>query len=197
MTDEKDKKKPAQVSAKAPKDKDFPELKKLSYKEMYNLVSKFLRKAIPIKGARLSVISCMQNRTSTPKAPYITLQILDDKKLSTAETRYTDKHKITWSRCQITIKLTFIGSGNIAALEMAKAFDARFNDAWASEQFEQYSDIFFPLYSDDVEVNTFSINEEDQYDDCCSVVAYFEHHPEFGVCENSAKEVVMGVNIIG
>jgi len=72
---------------------------------------------------------------------------------------------------------------------MAKAFDARFNDAWASEQFEQYSD--------DVEVNTFSINEEDQYDDCCSVVAYFEHHPEFGVCENSAKEVVMGVNIIG
>jgi len=189
MTDEKDKKKPAQVSAKAPKDKDFPELKKLSYKEMYNLVSKFLRKAIPIKGARLSVISCMQNRTSTPKAPYITLQILDDKKLSTAETRYTDKHKITWSRCQITIKLTFIGSGNIAALEMAKAFDARFNDAWASEQFEQYSD--------DVEVNTFSINEEDQYDDCCSVVAYFEHHPEFGVCENSAKEVVMGVNIIG
>lgn len=197
MTDDNqiNEKTPAQIIAKAPKDGKFPEPKKLTYKEMYNLVAKFLQKAIPIKGVKLKIINSLQNRTSTPKAPYITLQILDDKKLSTTETRYTDKHKITWSRSQITIKITFIGNGNIAALEMAKAFDVRFNDAWASEQFEQYSNIFFPLYSDDVQVEFAYIDAEDQYDDCCSVVAYFEYHPELGICANSAKEVVMGVNI--
>lgn len=186
---------PAQVKAKAPEDGAFPELKKLTYKEMYDLVAKFLRKAIPIKGEELSIISCLQNRTSTPKAPYITLQIIDDKKLSTTETRYTDKHKILWSRSQISIKMTFIGGGNIAALEMAKAFTIRFNDSWATEQFEQYSDILFPLYSDDIEINNFSINEENQYEDSCSVVTYFEYHPEFGVCEASTKEIEMSINI--
>lgn len=195
MTDEKNKKTPAKVIAKAPKDGEFPEPKKLTYKEMYNLVAKFLQKAIPIKGAKLKIINSLQNRTATPKAPYITLHIIDDNQLSTTETRYTDKYKITWSRTEMTLRISFFGGGNIAALEMAKAFTIRFNDAWATEQFAEYSDIFFPLYSEDIEIKEFVINAEDQYEDSCSVVAYFEYHPEFGVCANSAKEIVMGVGI--
>lgn len=191
MIDEKNDKKPAKVTVKAPKDKDFPKLKTLTYKEMYNIIGKFLQKAIPIKGTNLSIINGLQNRTSPPKIPYIILKIIDDNQLSTTETRYTDKHKILWSRTEITIRMTFVGGKNIAALEMAKAFTIRFNDAWATEQFSNYSDIFFPLYSDDVKIDDNSINDEDQYDDSCSVVAYFEYHPEFGVCTDSAKEIIM------
>jgi len=186
-------KEPAKVTAKAPKDKDFPELKTLTYKEMYNLVGKFLQKAIPIKGAKLSIIKGLNNRVSTPKPPYVILQIIDENRLSSTETRYTDKYKILWSRSQITMHMIFVGTGNIAALEMAKAFDVRFNDAWASEQFEQYSDILFPLYSDDVKISSSSVNAENQYDDSCSVDVFFEYHPEFRICEQSAKEVVMSV----
>lgn len=184
---------PAKVTVKAPKDGDFPELKTLSYKEMYNLVGKFLQKAIPIKGAKLQIIKGLSNRVSTPKPPYVVLQVIDENQLSSTETRYTDKYKILWARSEITMNMTFVGTGNIAALQMAKALTVRFNDAWATEQFEQYSDILFPLYCDDVKIEKFSINAEDQYDDSCSVVSYFEYHPEFGVCEESAKEVVMDV----
>lgn len=67
------KNKSAQVIAKAPKDQDFPELKTLSHKEIYNLIAKFIRKAIPVKGAKLSIIHDAQNRASTPKSPYIVL----------------------------------------------------------------------------------------------------------------------------
>ena len=44
-----------------------------------------------------------------------------------------------------------------------------------------------------MKIEKFSINAEDQYDDSCSVVSYFEYHPEFGVCTDSAKEIVMDV----
>lgn len=87
-----------------------------------------------------------------------------------------------------------LGSQTISALQMAYAFDVRFNDEWASEQFEQYSDILFPLYSDDINSEGQIINSEDQYDDACSINAYFEYHPELGVCANSAKEIVMDLD---
>jgi len=188
-------KQPAKVTAKASEDGEFPELKTLTYKEMYNLVGKFLQKAIPIKGAKLQIIKGLGNRVSTPKTPYVVLEVVDENRLSTSETRYTDKHKILWSRSQITIELSFIGNENIPALQMAKAFTIRFDDAWASEQFEKYSDIFFPLYSDEVQILPVFIDAEDQYEDKCSVRAHFEYHPEFGICEASAKEVVMDVSI--
>jgi len=197
MTDENkiNDKQPAKVTAKAPKDGEFPALKKLTYKEMYNLIGKFLQKAIPIKGTKLKVIKGFGNRVSTPKGPYVVLQVIDENQLSSNETRYTDKYKIVWSRSEVIISMSFFGSGNIAALEMARSLVVRFNDAWASEQFAEYSDILFPLYCDDVKVSNFSINAEEQYDDTCSVTAYFEYHPEFGICANSAKEIVMDVNL--
>lgn len=181
------------VTAKAPKDGEFPELKNLSYKEMYNIVGKFIHKAIPIKGAKIQIIKGYNNRVATPKPPYVVLQIVDENQISTTETRYTDKHKILWARSEITMNMSFVGAGNIAALQMAKSFVVRFNDAWASEQFAQYSDIFFPLYCKDVRISDFTINAEDQYEDSSSVTAFFEYHPEFGVCEESAKEIVMSV----
>lgn len=184
---------PAKVTAKASKDGEFPELKTLSYKDMYNLVGKFLQKAIPIKGAKLQIIKGLSNRVSTPKPPYVVLQVIDEKALSSSETRYTDKHKILWSRSQITMSMMFVGTENVAAMQMAKAFTVRFNDAWASEQFDQYDSILFPLYSDDVKIEPDFINDEDQYNDSCSVISYFEYHPEFGICAASAKEVVMDV----
>ncbi|WP_408869463.1 LIC_12616 family protein [Commensalibacter papalotli (ex Botero et al. 2024)] len=163
---------------------------------MYNLIAKFMRKAIPVKGEKLSIINDSQNRTSTPKPPYIVLKITDKKRLSSSETRYTDKYKIIWCRSQVSVHILFVGTDKIPALEMAHAFDMRFNDAWASEQFEQYSDILFPLYSDDVNSAGQIINSEDQVDDAYSVNAYFEYHPELGVCAASAKEVVMDVDIV-
>lgn len=156
------KNKPSQVRAKAPKDKDFPKLKTLTHQEIYTLIAKFMRKAIPVKGAKLSIINDSQNRTSTPKSPYIVLQITDQKRLSSTETRYTDKYKIIWCRSQISVYLLFVGSQKISALEMAHAFDVRFNDAWASEQFEQYSDILFPLYSDDMNSAGQIVNQADK-----------------------------------
>ncbi len=85
---------PAKIIAKAPEDGEFPELKILTYKEMYNLVGKFLQKAILIKGAKLQIVKGLGNRISTPKTPYIVLELVDENKLSTSETHYTDKYKI-------------------------------------------------------------------------------------------------------
>lgn len=84
--------------ARAAKDQDLPELKTLSHKEIYNLIAKFIRKAIPVKGAMLSIIYDAQNCASTPKSPYIVLQTTDQKRLSSSETRYTDQYKIMWCR---------------------------------------------------------------------------------------------------
>jgi len=197
MTDDnktKDKQ-PAKVIAKAQKDKDFPKLKTLTHREMYNLIGKFLQKAIPIKGVKLTIIKGLSNRVSTPKVPFAILQVTDQKQLSSTETRYTDRHKILWYRSQVTVDISFFGSNTIPALEMANSFAVRFNDAWASEQFEQYSDILFPLYSDDLRYEGSSTNGEDQYNDACSVSVYFEYHPEVGVCEASAKEIIMDVAV--
>lgn len=185
--------KATQVTAKAPKDKGVPELKTLTYKEMYNLIGKFLQKAIPIKGTKLTIVKGLGNRTAMPKAPYVLMNIVDENRLSSSETRYTDKYKILWSRSQVTITMMFVGNEKIPALQMAKAFTIRFDDAWASEQFEQYGEPFYPLYSDEVKIESSFVNAEDQYEDVCSVDVYFEYHPEFGICEASAKEIVMDV----
>ena len=87
---------PAKVTAKAPKDGEFPVLKTLTYKEMYNLVGKFLQKAIPIKGAKLKIIKGLSNRTSMPKAPYVLMNIVDENRLSSSETRYTIFQHYKW-----------------------------------------------------------------------------------------------------
>lgn len=189
------KSKSSQVKVKAPKDEIFPELKSLTHQEIYNLIAKFIHKAIPVKGDELSIVNGSQNRAVIPKAPYITLQITDKKRLSFSETRYTDKYKIMWCRSQVSVHILFVGTEKIPALDMAHAFDVRFNDSWASEQFEQYSDIIFPLYSDDVNSVGQMMNSEGQVDDACSINAYFEYHPELGVCANSAKEIVMDMDI--
>ncbi|MDI2091437.1 phage neck terminator protein [Commensalibacter oyaizuii] len=158
---------------------------------MYDVVGKFLQKAIPIKGAKLTVVKGMNSRVSAPKTPCVILQVIKKNRLSSTETRYTDKHKILWYRSMVTMSMLFMGGGNISALEMGHAFEARFNDSWATDQFRQLSDILFPLYSDDVQIEEDYINDEDQYEDSCSVDAYFEYHPEVGVCEASAKEIVL------
>lgn len=189
------KKTPAKVIAKAPEDKEFPKLKKLTHQEMYDLVGKFVQKAIPIKGAKLTVVKGMNSRVSAPKTPCVILQVIKKDRLSSTETRYTDKHKILWYRSMVTMSMLFMGGGNISALEMGHAFEARFNDSWAADQFEKLSDILFPLYSDDVKIEEDYINNEDQYEDSCSVDVYFEYHPEVGVCEESSKEIIMNTLI--
>lgn len=137
----------------------------------------------------------LKNRVSIPKTPYIILQIEDENQISTPETRYTDHYKILFSRSEITMKLYLTGNDTIPALQMAKAFYVRFNDSWASEQFEKLSDCFFPLYSDNVKIIDHFINAEDQYDDTCSITCYFEYHAEIGVCEDSAKEIIMNLDL--
>jgi len=199
MTDDnqtKDEKEPAKVIAKAPEDAVFPELKNLDHQKMYDLVGKFLQRTIPLKGAKLTIIKGLSNRVSSPKAPYIVLDVTDENQISSTETRYTNEHKILWYRSIVTMNMLFVGNNNIPALQMAKSFVVRFNDAWASEQFKKYEQPFYPLYSDDVQIEKGSVNAEDQYNDACFVDAYFEYHPEFGVCEESAKEIVMETNIV-
>lgn len=185
------KKRRARVVARAAKDPAFPEVQNLSYKEMYDVVAKFIKKAVPIRGNKLTIIRGFNNRVAIPDPPYVVLQIIDENQISSTETRYTDKHKILWCRSEITMSISFNGTGNISALQMAKAFVVRFNDIWASEQFAEYSKMFFPLYSDEVRIEKFVVSAEDQYDDSCSVTCYFEYHPQFGVCAESAKEVIM------
>lgn len=187
---------PAEVIAQAPADGEFPELKNLSYKEMYDLVGKFIQKSIPIKGAKLTIIKGLTNRVSAPKPPYAVLQIIDEKSISSTETRYTDKHKILWSRSMVTMELSLTGNENVPAMQMAKAFSVRFNDAWASEQFEQFNEPFFPLYSDDARIEPVFLDAEEQFQDRCSMNIYFEYHPEVGVCETSAKEIIMDIDIV-
>lgn len=180
----------SQVSAIAPPDEEFPDLEAVDQDAIYNVIEKFLKKAIPVKGAQLSVVAGSNNRVSTPKVPYIVVQIMHEEQISTGETRYTDTHKIVKNISKIIVQFAFFGSENIKAHKMVKAFVMRFNDSWASEQFAQYGKDLYPLYSNDFQ-NQPRVNMEGQYEDCYSVTAYFEYHPEVGMCQDSAKELIM------
>lgn len=115
---------------------------------------------------------------------------MHEEQISTSETRYTDTHKIVKNISKIIVQFAFFGSENIKAHKMVKAFVMRFNDSWASEQFAQYGKDLYLLYSNDFQ-NQPRVNMEGQYEDCYSVTAYFEYHPEIGMCQDSAKELVM------
>lgn len=180
----------SQVIAEVPPDEEFPELETIDDEEIYNFVAKFIKKAIPIKNAELTVINGLTNRTAPPKAPLVLLQILEEEALSTPKTRYTDTHKIISNISQIIVQIDFYGNKNVRASKMVKAFSTRFNDAWATEQFAQYSTILFPLYSEKIK-NRPLIEIEDQFADFYSVTAYFEYHSEVGICQNSAKKLIM------
>ncbi|CAI3955311.1 unnamed protein product [Commensalibacter communis] len=60
-----------QVVAYGTEDVDFPELETIDQEELYNLIAKFIRKAIPIKGEKLSIVNGLSNRVSPPQTPYI------------------------------------------------------------------------------------------------------------------------------
>ncbi|CAI3959064.1 phage neck terminator protein [Commensalibacter communis] len=176
--------------AVASPDVGFPELNVIDQEELYSILGKYIHKAIPIKGTTLTVINGLENRISTPKPPYVSFQMVHEEQLSFSETRYTNTHKIIRNITQLTIQFDFYGANKIKASKMAKSFVMRFNDSWTSEQFAQFSNILFPLYSDEMHNNQY-IDAEDQYTDCYSATAYFEYHPEVGMCQDSAKELQM------
>lgn len=179
-----------QVIAEAPPDEAFPELESIDHEEIYNIIARFVKKAIPVKNAELTIMNGLANRTAQPKAPLVLLQILEEEELSTPQTRYTDTHKIISNISQIIVQIDFYGNKNVRASKMVKAFSVRFNDAWATEQFAQYGTVLFPLYSEKIK-NRPLIEIEEQYADFYSLTAYFEYHSEVGICQKSAKELRM------
>ncbi|WP_408869481.1 phage neck terminator protein [Commensalibacter communis] len=167
----------------------------MDQEELYNLIAKFIRKAIPIKGEKLSIVNGLSNRVSPPQTPYILIQSSREGTLSYSQTRYTNQHKIIHQVCEVIVSIEFYGNPTIKSHKMAKAFEIRFNDSWASEQFAQYSNILFPLYSDDMK-NMPYLDDDQQYADCYIVDAHFEYHTEVGMCQDSAKMIAMQVNSV-
>lgn len=167
-----------QVKVKTPNDGDFPELKILSYKEMYDLVTKFIQKVVLIKGVEFTIITRTTNQISFPKSPFIFLQIMDIYDLSDLKTYTVNKQKISLVQSEVMMNIMFFGNKQISSIKMAQAFKVRFNKGWATEQFAQYSKAFIPLYSNNLTIKPTLMGVPEQFEDTCSVDAYFELHPE-------------------
>jgi len=168
----------SQVNAKTPKDGDFPELKILSYKEMYDLVTKFIQQVILIKDVELTISNRTSIKISVPKLPFVSLLIADIYRLPDLKTYDVNGQKISLIQSEVMMNIMFFGNEQISSLELAQAFKARFNNGWATEQFAQHSKVFIPLYSNNLTIQPALMGVPEQFEDTCSVDAYFELHPE-------------------
>jgi len=167
----------SQVKVKTLKDEDFPELKILSYKEMYDLVTKFIHNVVLIKDVELAITTKASNKIYCSKLPFILLQIANIYHLPD-KTYTVNKQKISLLQSEVMMNIMFFGNEQISSLELAQAFNMRFNKCWATEQFAQYSKAFIPLYSNNLTIKPTLMGVPEQFEDTCSVDAYFELHPE-------------------
>ncbi|CAI3956403.1 unnamed protein product [Commensalibacter communis] len=178
----------SKVMVKAPKNGDLPELKLLNYSEMYDFVAKFIQKVILIKDIDLTIANRTSLRVSIPKRPFILLCIEDIYDLPELKTYIVDNQEISLIQSEVMMNILFFGNEQISSIELAEAFQARFNKGWATEQFAQYSKAFIPLYSNNLRVKPFCLGITDQLEDRCSVDAYFELHPEIVEHSDNVKE---------
>lgn len=168
----------SQVKVKTLKDEDFPELKILSYKEMYDLVTKFIQNVVLIKDVELAIITRTSNKITFQKSPFILLQIKNIYHLPDLKIYDVNGQKISLVKSEVMMNIMFFGNEQISSLELAQAFNMRFNKGWATEQFAQYSKAFIPLYSNNLTIKPSLMGVPEQFKDVCSVDAYFELHPE-------------------
>jgi len=167
-----------QAQVKTPKDGDFPELKILSYKEMYDLVTKFIQQTVLIKDVELTISNRTSIQISVPRLPFVSLLIADIYRLPDLKTYDVNGQKISLIQSEVMMNILFFGNEQISSLELAQAFKARFNKGWATEQFAQHSKSFIPLYSNNLTIKPALMGIPKQFEDTCSVDAYFELHPE-------------------
>lgn len=156
---------------------EFSELKVLDYQDMYDLVTKFIQNVILIKDVELAIITKTSNKISCSKLPFILLKIVNVYHLPD-KTYTVNKQKISLIQSEVMMNVVFFGNKQISSLELAQAFKARFNKGWATEQFAQYSKAFIPLYSNNLTIKPALMGVTEQFEDTCSVDAYFELHPE-------------------
>lgn len=168
----------SQVNVKTLKDEDFPELKMLSYYEMYGLVTKFIQNVVLIKDVELAIITRASNKIDCPKSPFVLLEIMDIYRLPDLKTYTVNKQRISLLQSEVMMNIMFFGNEQISSIELAQAFKVRFNKGWATEQFAQYSKAFIPLYSNNLMIKPALMGIPKQFEDTCSVDAYFELHPE-------------------
>ncbi|CAI3941767.1 unnamed protein product [Commensalibacter communis] len=185
----------SKVFSKVPSDHDSPKQESVDIDDIYDCLERFLNASIPVKGGgKLEVVCGLSNRTVIPTPPFIMIQLIDEEQLAFNESRYTSTHKVVHDFNKVTLQIDFYGKDNIKAHKMAKSFLIRFNDDWASDQFKTYQKPIFPLYAEGLRNNVF-INSESQYEDRYVVTAYLEYHPEFGMCQESATEIIMSVRL--
>lgn len=171
------KNKQSQSTAKDLNYKEFPELKVLDYQDMYDLVTQFIQNVVLIKDVELAIITKTINKISFSKLPLILLKIANIYHLPD-KTYSVNKQKISLVQSEVMMNIMFFGNEQISSVEMAKAFKVRFNKGWATEQFAQHSKAFIPLYSNNLTIKPALMGVPEQFEDTCSVDAYFELHPE-------------------
>lgn len=177
----------SQVNVKTHKEGDFPELKILSYKEMYDLVTQFIQQTVLIKDVELTISNRTSIKIFVPKLPFVSLLITDIDSLVDLKTYDVNGQKISLIQSEVMMNILFFGNEQISSLELAQAFKVRFNKGWVTEQFAQYSKAFIPLYSNNLTIKPTLMGVPEQFEDTCSVDAYFELHPEI-VDRDSSKE---------
>ncbi|CAK7193147.1 hypothetical protein COMNV_01360 [Commensalibacter sp. Nvir] len=169
---------------------DAMKLRQADTQLLYEDIERFLRKAVPLSGIPLTILKGQLNRVASPKPPFILLQVVYEKSLSLNETRYTSRYKIMRDYSECAIQMDFYGSDTIASQKMAKSFLVRFNDPWASEQFERYGHAIAPLYCQTITLKGY-VTGERQFADRSTLQAYFSLSPEFGVSQDSAINLRM------
>jgi len=167
-----------QLKVKTSKDGDFPELKILNYKEMYDLVAKFIQKVVLIKDVELMISNRTSIKISVPKLPFVSLLIADIYRLPELKTYTVNEQKISLIQSEVMMNILFFGNEQISSLELAQMFKARFNKGWATEQFAQHSKALIPLYSNNLRMEPSLMNTKKQFREIYSLDAYFELHPE-------------------
>ncbi|MDI2113795.1 phage neck terminator protein [Commensalibacter nepenthis] len=165
-------------TVKSSKDGDFPKLKILNHSEIYDLVTKFIQKVVLIKDVELTISNRTSFKISIPQLPFISLLIADIYLLPDLKTYTVNGQKISLIQSEVMMNILFFGNEQISSLELAQTFKTRFNKGWATEQFAQYSKSFIPLYSNNLTIKPALMGVSKQFEDTCSVDAYFELHPE-------------------
>ena len=156
----------------------------------YEAIVKFLQCRFP----KIPIINGQNNRSSLPKPPFILIQTIAGKRLSTDETRYSDDKIFIKIFSEKMVRIDFYGNAKHRAADMATRFNTLWNNDTTSEFFSAFNIPLHPLYCDDVNLRQL-VNSEDQYSDRYSCTAYMEYHPEVQLPQKSATELMMSVGL--
>ncbi|CAK7192386.1 hypothetical protein COMNV_00582 [Commensalibacter sp. Nvir] len=151
---------------------------------IYEAMVRFFKNRFP----EIEVIRGQSNRVALPKNPFVLLQMIGKKCLSTIESRYDPVKKIMRECYEVMMRVDFWGTEACKACDLSTQFSTLWNDDSTYDLFRSFNAPLYPLYTDNDRMMTL-ITGEEQYSDRYSRDVYLEYHPEVALQQESAIEL--------